>query len=92
VEREGRALKASRSGETHQVPGLSQIVETAEAVQRDWFMTGAALESQSLGRLAADVERFRQSLRVPLTRQERAVTKIRQGRAERPPVQLELAR
>jgi hypothetical protein len=45
-----------------------------------------------LGRLAADVERFRQSLKVPLTRQERAVTTIRRGRAERPPVQLEFTR
>jgi hypothetical protein len=55
-------------------------------------MTGAALETQGLGGLAADVERFRQSLRVPLTRQERAVSAIRRGRAHRPPVQLEFTR
>ncbi|GAC1502864.1 MAG: hypothetical protein NVS1B6_09790 [Steroidobacteraceae bacterium] len=40
------------------MPGLGRIVETADAVQRDWLMTGAALESQGLGGLAADVERF----------------------------------
>jgi hypothetical protein len=91
-EREGRALMASRAGETHQVPGLGRIVETAEAAQRDWLMTGAELESQGLGQLAADVEQFRQSLRVPPTRHERAVAAIRRARAERPPVQLEFAR
>jgi hypothetical protein len=55
-------------------------------------MTAAALESQGLGHLAADVERFRQSLRVPLTRHERAVTAIRRRRVERPPVQLDFVR
>ena len=59
-------------------------------MQYDWLTTGAALESQGLGGLAADVERFRQSLRVPLPRQERAVVTIRRGRAE--PVQMEFAR
>jgi hypothetical protein len=74
------------------MPGLGRIVETAEAVQGDWLMTAAALESQGLGHLAADVERFRQSLKVPLTRQERAVTAIRRGRVERLPMQPEFAR
>ena len=91
-EREGLALKAARAGETHQAPRLGRIVDTAEAVQGDWLKTAAALESQGLGHLAADVERFRQSLKVPLTRQERAVTAIRRGRVARPPVQLELVR
>jgi hypothetical protein len=91
-EREGRAFKAARAGEMHQVPGLGRIVAAAEAVQQDWLMTGAALESQGLGGLAAEVERFRQSLRVPLTRQERAVATIRRARVERPPVQLALVR
>jgi hypothetical protein len=91
-EREGRAHRAATAGETHQVPGLGRIVATAEAVQHDWLMTGTALESQGLRGLAAEVERFRQSLRVPLTRQERAVTVIRRGRVERPPVQLEFTR
>jgi hypothetical protein len=90
-ERKERAFKAARSGETHHVPGLGRIVATAEAVQHDWLMTGTALENQGLGSLAADVERFRQSLRVPLTRQERAVVTIRRARVEeRPPVPLEL--
>jgi hypothetical protein len=91
-ERKGRAFKAAGAGERQQVPGLGRIVETAEAVQHDWLMTGAALENQGLGSLAADVERFRQSLRVPMTRQERAVTALRRGRVERPPVQLEFVR
>jgi hypothetical protein len=91
-EREGRAFKAATVGETHQVPGLGRIAETAEAVQRDWLMTSAELESQGLGALAADVERFRQSLRVPLTRQERAVTTSNRGREERRPAQLEFVR
>ena len=91
-EREGRAFKTARVGETHQVPGLGRVVETAEAVQGDWLMTNAALESQGLGGLAAVVERFRQSLTVSLTRQERAVIAIRRGRTECPPVQLEFTR
>jgi hypothetical protein len=91
-EREGRALEAARAGEAHLVPGLGRIVETADAAQRDWLMTAAALESQGQDGLADDVERFRQSLRVPLTRQERAVTTNRRGRQERPPVQPELTR
>jgi Relaxase/Mobilisation nuclease domain len=90
-EREGRAFKAARAGETHQVPGLGRIVETAEGVQHDWLITGAALESQGLGTLAADVERFRQSLRIPLT-QERTMTALRRGHAERPPMQLEFVK
>jgi hypothetical protein len=91
-EREGRAFKAAGAGETRHAPGLGRIVETAEAVQGDWLMTATALESQGLGGLAAEVERFRQSLRVPLTRRERAVATIRQGRADRAPEQLEFAR
>ncbi len=91
-EREGRAFKAAGAGDTFQVLGLGQIVATAEVVQHDWLMTSTALENQGLGGLAADVERFRQSLTVPLTRQERAVTAIRRGRAERSPLQLEFTR
>jgi len=91
-EREGRALKAASAGETHQVPRLGRIVATAEAVQHDWLMTATALESQGLGGLAADVERFRQSLTIPLTRQERVVTQKGRGRAELPSLQLEFAR
>ena len=91
-EREGRAFKGTTAGDTHQVPGLGRIVKTAEAVQHDWLMTRAELERQGLSRLAADVERFRQSLRIPLTRQERALTAINRGREERRPMQLELTR
>ncbi len=91
-EREARAFRAARAGGTHQVPGLGRIVTTAQAAQHDWLMTAAALENQGLGALAADVERFRQSLSVPLTPRERAVTAIRRDRVEQPPVQWELAR
>lgn len=92
-ERERQAAKAAQAGRAHLPPGLRRIVQTAEAVQHDWLMIGAELERQGLGRLAADVERFRQSLRVPLTRQEQVETAVRRDRVERPPVQeLEFAR
>lgn len=91
-ERERQAVKAAQSGKTHFPPGLGRISETAEAVQHDWLKTREGLESQGLGRLADDVERFRQSLKVSLTRQERAETSIRQRRVERPPAQIEFGR
>jgi type IV secretory pathway VirD2 relaxase len=91
-ERERRAIRAAEGATAHHVPGLGRIVQAAEAVQHDWLKTSAELERQGLGRLAADVERFRQSLRVPLTQEERAVAEIRKGRAERPPTQIEFAR
>jgi hypothetical protein len=91
-EREGRAFKAAGAGETRRVPGLGRIVKTAESVQGDWLMTAAALESQGLGHLAADVERFRQSLKVPLTRQERAVKTIGRDHVERLQMQMEFTR
>ena len=87
-ERERRAIGAAERATAHQVPGLGRIVQTAEAVRHDWLMTSAELERQGFGRLAADVERFRQSLGVPLSRQERAGAAIARGRA----VQLELDR
>jgi HAMP domain-containing protein len=91
-ERERQALRAAEAGDARQVAGLSRIVRTAEAVQRDWLLISAELESQGLGHLAADVERFRQSLRVPLTPEELSVTEIRRGRTESPPMQIEFAR
>jgi hypothetical protein len=91
-ERERRAIAAAEGATAHQVPGLGRIVQTAEAVRHDWLMTSAELERQGFGGLAADVERFRQSLRVPLTRQERALTAARRSRVERPHVQFEFAR
>jgi hypothetical protein len=91
-ERERQAVKAAQAARAHLPPGLGRIVQTAEAVQHDWLMTRERLEIQGLSGLATDVERFRQSLKVPLTRQERAVVTIRRGRAERRPVQPELTR
>jgi hypothetical protein len=91
-ERERQAVKAAQTGRVYLPPGLGRIFQTAEAVQGDWLMVGVELESQGLSGLAADVERFRQSLKVPLTRQERAVFAATRGRGERPSMQLEIAR
>ena len=91
-ERERRAIKAAGTDTAHLLPGIGRIAQTAKAVQHDWLMTGPTLESQGLGGLAAEVERFRQSLRVPRTRQERAVAAITRDQAQRRPVQLEFAR
>jgi hypothetical protein len=54
--------------------------------------TSAELERQGLGGLAVEVERFRQSLKVPMTRQERALTVASRSRAERPQMQMEFER
>jgi hypothetical protein len=78
-ERERRAIGAAEAGTARQVPGLGRIVQTAEAVWQDWLMTGVELKSQNLGSLGADVERFRQSLQVPLTKQERSAMAVRPG-------------
>jgi hypothetical protein len=91
-ERERRAKQAAIAGVAPHVPGLGQIVQTAQAVQHDWLTTSAQLEAQGLGRLAAEVERFRQSLNVPLTRQERAFTVAKRSRVEQKPMQMEFAR
>jgi hypothetical protein len=91
-ERERQAFRAARAGTVSQPPGAGRILETAEAVQQDWLMTGAALKTQGLSRLASDVEQFRQALRFPRTRQERAVLLLSRRSVERPPVQLELSR
>ena len=89
-ERERRAIRAAEGRSRHQMPGLGRILQTAEAVQRDWLMTRAELEAHGLGRLAADVERFRQSLTIQLTAQERTVAHL--GRMERPQMRLEFER
>lgn len=66
-----------RSEEAHdhrrglQPATLGRIVDTAERVPGDWFATGSALRVQGLRDLAEEVEQFRQSLRVPMTRYER---------------------
>jgi hypothetical protein len=91
-ERERQAVKAAQAGRARMPPGLGRISETAEAVQHDWLMTREGLESQGLGRLADEVERFRQSLNVSLTRQEQAESAVRRDRVERLPVQIEFAR
>ena len=91
-ERERQAIRDTGSGPAGRSASLGRISQTAKAVQHDWLLTGAALESQGLNRLAAEVERFRRSLSVPRTRQERAMPAFAHSRAEPPPMQLEITR
>jgi relaxase-like protein len=91
-EREGRAIRAAEAASAQTVPGLGRIVQTAEAVQHDWLKTSAELERQGLGRLAADVERFRQSLTVPMTKAKGTHTAVSRNSLKSPPAQLELAK
>jgi hypothetical protein len=70
---------------------LGRIIDTAERVQGDWFATGRTLQAQGLRELASEVERFRQSLRIPITRYERDPARGRAGE-DRSPRQLELLR
>lgn len=91
-ERERRALKAAESGQPNRSPCARRIVQTAESVQHDWLTTASVLERQGLGCLAADVERFRQSLKVPRTRHERAVAASTRTGSDRSPMELEFSR
>jgi len=91
-ERERQAIRDMRSSPAARSASLGRIAQTAKAVQSDWLATGAALESQGFSRLAAEVERFRRSLRVPRTRQERAMPAFAHRRAEPSPMQLEITR
>jgi uncharacterized membrane protein len=91
-ERDRHAIWDMRSRPAAQSASLDRIAQTAKAVQHDWLLTGAALESQGFNRLAAEVERFRHSLSVPRTRQERAMPAFAHSRAERPPMQLKITR
>lgn len=50
------------------------------------------LERQGFGRIATEVERFRQSLSIPKTRDERALAMAVRAHAERVPLQLEFVR
>jgi hypothetical protein len=96
--RDGAYWAAQRRGlrpdEAHTHPrrlapaSLGRIIDTAEAVQGDWLATGSTLHAQGLRGLAAEVEQFRQSLHVPVTRYEREVAMSR--RAD--PRQLDLIR
>jgi hypothetical protein len=70
---------------------LGRIIDTMEHVQGDWFTTGHTLRAQGLRMLAAEVEQFRQSLRIPVTRYERD-TATGSGRENHSPRQLDLLR
>jgi len=92
-EREQRATKASRLSRPERSRSLGRIFDTAETVRHDWLKTSSALENQGFRGLAAEVERFRQSLRIPMTREERAVeTAAARVQAERLPPQHEFGR
>ena len=80
------------SGAAGYAPSLGRIFATAEVVQHDWLMTGNLLKKQGVRSLAAEVEQFRLSLRVPKTQDERALAAFRRARAERAPLQLEQVR
>ena len=69
-----------------------QAVVTANSVERDWLATGAVLERQGLGALAAEVERFRESLGVASAGPDRAGLGLGQAPQELPPRQPELLR
>jgi len=91
-EREHRATQAAELSEAKPSASLGRIFDTAETVRGDWLKTSAALENQGYRSLAAEVERFRQSLLIPLTREERAVAAAERAQAERAPSQLEFVR
>lgn len=91
-QRAQRAAATVASDAGREVPNLGRIFETAETVQYDWLKTGILLQQQGFGNLAAEVEQFRQSLRVPKTQDERALATVRRARAERAPLQLEQVR
>ena len=91
-ERERRATEAVQLGRPDQPAGLGRIFDTAETVRHDWLTTRSALENQGYRGLAAEVERFRQSLQIPMTREERALATVERTQAERAPPQLEFGR
>jgi hypothetical protein len=72
-------------------PSLGRIIDLAERVQGDWFAAGRTLHAQGLGKLAAEVEQFRQSFRVPITRHERDAATVRR-REDQSPRQLDSLR
>ena len=86
-ERERRATKVAELGETKPSASLGRIFDTAETVRGDWLKTRLALENQGLRGLAAEVERFRQSLQMPLTREERALAAAERAYREHVPLQ-----
>jgi hypothetical protein len=87
-ERERQATNATRQGRPERSAGLGRIFDTAETVRHDWLKTTSALENQGYRGLAAEVEQFRQSLRIPLTREELALSATARAHAVRAPLQL----
>jgi len=91
-ERERRAAKATEFNQPERSRSFGRIFETVETVRHDWLKTSSALEEQGFRGLAAEVEQFRQSLRIPVTREERALAAARRTQVARAPLQLELGR
>ncbi|MGH8251701.1 MAG: relaxase/mobilization nuclease domain-containing protein [Steroidobacteraceae bacterium] len=91
-ERERRAIAAVKVDMSKLSMSLGRIFQTVETVHHDWSMTSSSLEAQGLRGLAAEVERFRQSLRIPKTREDRTLSAAARVPSERVPLQLEFGR
>jgi len=86
--RAGKAVLHRRKPEP---ASLGRIIDTAERVQGDWLATVGTLQAQGQRELAWEVERFRQGLRIPITRQERDAG-VARSQEDRRPRQLDLLR
>jgi uncharacterized membrane protein len=73
-------------------PDTGRITDTARAVKDDWQQTIEALVKQGSGDLAAEVQRYVDSMRVPMTREQGAMDAVKQQRASRVREQPELTR
>jgi hypothetical protein len=67
-ERERKDSLPTGPGQSGEVRSQSIIAETAGAVRRDWLAVTGTLRSQGLDQLAAEVERYQESLTVPKPR------------------------
>jgi hypothetical protein len=91
-ERKRRAADVVELGRAERSVSLGRIIDTAETVRYDWLTTIATLEHQGQRALAAEVEGFWQSLKIPRAREGRAIAEAMRTHAERTPMQLELVR
>ncbi|HEY2675352.1 MAG TPA: relaxase/mobilization nuclease domain-containing protein [Steroidobacteraceae bacterium] len=86
--REMCALEAAKSATSRPLSGPGRIEQTAEAVQKDWLTTALTLEGQGFDDLAAEVDRFLQTLKIPESRKDevmRVATRERTDRRPKPP-------
>jgi hypothetical protein len=90
---ERRATAATQFGRPKRSTSLGRNFETAETAQHDWLTTSSTLENQGFRGLAAEVEQFRQTLRIPMTREERALAAAAaRAQTERAPPRLAFER